>query len=74
MEGNETMDKWQKARRTEAIAYQLADKFNNHGYIAFYYKVADKLPEHRIWQLVEEAQRGNSPAKLFSFLCKKLGI
>lgn len=68
------MDKWQKVKHTEAIAYQLADKFNNHKYLSFYYKVAAKLPEHRIWQLVEEAQRGQQPARLFTFLCKKAGV
>jgi hypothetical protein len=68
------MDKWQKVKHTEAIAYQLADKFNNHKYFSFYYKAAAKLPEHRIWQLVEEAQRGQQPARLFSFLCKKAGV
>lgn len=68
------MDKWQKSRRAESIAFQLADKFNNHKFFPFYYKVAIKLPEYRIWQLVEEAQRGQQPARLFSFLCKRAGV
>lgn len=68
------LDKWQKARRAESIAYQLCDKFNNHSYFSFYCKVALKLPEYRIWQLTEEAQRGQQPARLFSFLCKKAGV
>lgn len=68
------MDKWQKTRRAESIAYQLCDKFNNHDYFSFYCKVALKLPEYRVWQLVEEAQRGQQPARLFSFLCKKVGV
>ena len=68
------IDKWQKTRRAESIAYQLCDKFNNHDYFSFYCKVALKLPEYRVWQLVEEAQRGQQPARLFSFLCKKAGV
>jgi hypothetical protein len=68
------IDKWQKTRRAESIAFQLCDKFNNHDYFSFYCKVALKLPEYRIWQLVEEAQRGHQPARLFSFLCKKAGV
>jgi|GEM_PF-743064 hypothetical protein len=68
------MDKWQKTRRAESIAFQLCEKFNNREYFSFYCKVALKLPEYRIWQLVEESYRGQQPGKLFSFLCKKAGV
>ena len=63
-----------KIRRTETIADLLVSKFNNPEYKGFYWKVASKLPENTIWNYVEQAKRGNSPARYFSYLCKKAGV
>ena len=63
-----------KLRRTETIADLLVTKFNNPEYKGFYWKVASSLPENMIWNYVEQANKGNNPARYFSFLCKKAGV
>ena len=60
-----------RAKSVEMIAEQLVDKFKSPESRAFYCKVAYLLPENRIWLNYESAQKGNSPARLFNFLCRK---
>lgn len=37
----------------------------------FYCKVAWKLPENQIWNIVEMAKKGNYPHRLFTYLAKQ---
>ncbi|RYF29755.1 MAG: hypothetical protein EOO17_00160 [Chloroflexi bacterium] len=66
--------KYNQSKRVEYIADQLVAEFKNSGFRAFYCKVAYKLSEANIWNNVEQAKKGNSPAKLFTFLCKRDGV
>lgn len=60
-----------RAKSVESIANQLVDKFSSPESRPFYCKVAYSLPENKIWLNYESAQKGNSPARLFNFLCRK---
>ena len=63
-----------QSRKVEMIADRLVEIYGNPRYRAFYCKVAWKLPEATIWNHVEQAAKGNHPAKLFSHLCKREGV
>ncbi len=68
--------RYSKAKRVEMIADRLVEKLGNSEFRPFYCKVAYKLNEARIWELLESAttiKKGN-PAKLFSWLCKRDGV
>lgn len=58
-------------KRVEMLAYQLVDKFKSGDSFAFYCKVAYSLPESTIWYNYEQSLKGNSPARLFNFLCRR---
>lgn len=62
-----------KARRVEAIAQMLCDKFGSDKWKKFYMKVAYKLPENVIWIHFETASKSNpdNPGGLFHYLCTK---
>lgn len=57
--------------RIDIIADRLVSKLGNAQYRAFYCKVANKLPENVIENNLEQALKGNSPAKYFTWLCKR---
>lgn len=71
---NLNKNKYENHRRIETIADSLVSTFNNPDYKGFYWRVASKLPENIIWNYVEQANKGNNPARYFSFLCKKAGV
>lgn len=66
--------KLDKSRKVEMIADRLVSTYDNAQYREYYCRVAWKLPELRIWQNVEQSMKGNQPARLFSYLCKKDGV
>lgn len=66
--------KHEQIKRAEAIAQRLCEKFNNQDFFAYYCRIALKLPEDVIWKMVEQAEAGRHPGKLFSFLCKRAGV
>lgn len=75
MNNNNVNDrKFDRSKKVENIADRLITIFGNDQYRPFYCKVAWKLSEARIWANVEQAQKGNTPAKLFSYLCKRDGV
>lgn len=53
------------------IADKLSQELNSTDNIEFYYKVAWHLPENIIWSNLEAAVKGNSPQKLFTWLCNQ---
>lgn len=57
--------------RIDIIADRLVSKLGNAQYRAFYCKVANKLPESVIENNLEQALKGNNPAKYFSWLCNR---
>jgi hypothetical protein len=68
---NVNKNKYDKSKMVELTALQLVDKLKNPGAYAFYCKVAYALPESRIWVHLESAQKGDSPQRLFTWLCKR---
>lgn len=75
MNNNNVNDqKYGRSRKVENIADRLITIFGNEQFRPFYCKVAWKLSEAKIWSNVEQAQKGNNPAKLFSYLCKRDGV
>ena len=60
-----------KAKKVEAIARSLVQKFTSEDSFPFYCKVAYKLPEHMIWNIYEQALKGKTPAGLFNWICRK---
>ena len=71
---NDNVSKFAKSKSVEHIADKLVETFGNEQFRAFYCKVAWKLSEAKIWSNVEQAQKGNSPARLFTYLCKRDGV
>ena len=67
-------NKYQKAKKVDLIADQLVERYNSPQSRPFYCKVAWKLPEAVIWNNVEQANKGKSPAHLFNYLCKMSGV
>lgn len=63
--------KYETASKVEGIAYKLVDKFHAPNNFNYYCKVAYKLSEAAIWLNYERALKGNSPVKLFTYLCNK---
>lgn len=75
MNNNNDIDqKYARSRKVENIADRLTTIFGNEEYRPYYCKVAWKLSESKIWSNVEQAQKGNSPSKLFTYLCKRDGV
>lgn len=68
---NDNVNKYELAQKVEGIAYALVDKFGAPNNFEYYCKIAYKLSESRIWLNFERAKKGNSPAKLFTYLCNK---
>jgi hypothetical protein len=65
---------FEKSKQVEAIAESLCAKFGNRDSYEFYCKVAYKLPEASIWRHYEKVTTGkrvDSPARLFTWLCKR---
>lgn len=52
------------------IADDLARRLNNPGAINYYRKIAWRLPPCVIYSNLEKAKKGNSPTKLFTWLCQ----
>lgn len=71
---NDIDPKLARARKVETIADQLVARYGSEQSRPFYCKVAWKLSEAKIWTNVEQAQKGNSPAKLFNYLCRRDGV
>lgn len=57
--------------KVDRIANRIISKLGNSEYRAYYCKVAMSLPENVIENNLEQALRGRSPARYFSWLCKK---
>lgn len=56
----------------EIIAYLIQEKLNgSNNSFGFYCKAALKLPENKLWFLIETAQRGRNPGALFNYLATK---
>lgn len=60
-----------RGKQVELIAYKLVDYFKSPDSFKFYCKVAYKLPESKIWNNYESAKKGNNPAGLFNWLCRR---
>lgn len=71
---NDNDRKFDRSKKVEYIADKLVETFNNKQFRGFYCKVAWKLSEARIWDNVEQSQKGTSPARLFTYLCKRDGV
>ena len=65
---------YKKAKQVDYIADELVKRFNSPQSRAFYCKAAWKLSEATIWNNVEQASKGRSPASLFNYLCKLNGV
>lgn len=72
---NVVRDKYTAGRKAETIADKLLERLNlpveSKGFMC---KVAYKLSEARIWDNLEQAQRGKNPTGLFIYLCKRDGV
>lgn len=65
-------DKYELSRKVERVADEIIHKLGaDQTYRAFYCKIAWKLSEARIWSNMETSLKGNNPARLFSYLCKR---
>lgn len=67
----------EKARKVEIIADDLVEKLNAKiESRPFMCKVAWRLPEHRIYMILEQAQSPEvkNPIGLFIYLCKRDGV
>lgn len=77
---NNKVSSHSRARIVQGIAQKLVDKFDAPHCLKFFMKVAWKLTESMIWQHVETAQAskrnkpGDTPLKLFIYLCKVDGV
>lgn len=71
---NDNDRKFDQSKRVEYIADRLVAIYGNQQFRGFYCKVAWKLSESKIWQNVEQANKGSSPARLFTYLCKRDGV
>lgn len=67
-------NKYRRSRHVERLADTMVQKFGNSQYRSFYCKVAWKLSEARIMHNMEQAMRGDVPARLFTYLCKRDGV
>lgn len=67
--------KYDRSKKVEAIADKLIHRLAVEvKWRPFFCKVAWKLPEARVWSNYEQALKGNNPAKLFIWLCKRDGV
>ena len=57
--------------KVDSIADRLVEQLGNEGYRTFYCKVANRLPHNVIENNLEQALKGNNPAKYFSWLCTR---
>lgn len=72
---NINKDKYTKSKQVENMAHRLCQMFGNEQYFEFYCKVFWRLPEATVWQMAETALKAErTPAKLFTYLCKKAGV
>ncbi|MBA3679365.1 hypothetical protein H0W80_04245 [Candidatus Saccharibacteria bacterium] len=72
MTKNNDIDSINHHLQVEDIARRLVERFNAPGSREFYLKVAYRLPEARIENLVTTAlEKGDDPGKLFNFLARK---
>lgn len=58
----------QENSKADYISDKLAETFKNYRFKRYYCKVAYLLSEKEIWDLVDEANKGNNPSKLFTYL------
>jgi len=64
--------KYQRSRQVDRVADEIIVRLGvAETYRAFYCKIAWKLSEARIYSNLEAALKGNQPARLFTYLCKK---
>lgn len=76
---NDNNRKFDKSRHVEVIADKLMDSFKAHlkpevDSRPFFCKIAWRLSEARIWDNVEQANKGRNPMGLFIYLCKRDGV
>jgi hypothetical protein len=55
----------------QQIAHKLVDKLADPLSYEFFCSVAWHLPESVIWYNLEQAEKGRSPKKLFTWLCNQ---
>lgn len=55
----------------QQIAHKLTEKLSDPSSYEFFCGVAWKLPEHIIWNNLEQAEKGRSPKRLFTWLCQQ---
>lgn len=55
----------------ENLAKYLADKYNNCQNYKWYLWIVYRIPTQKIYQLVDRAQGGKNPAKLFTYLARR---
>lgn len=53
----------------QQIAQRLCDRLGDPDSYQYFCGVAWKLPESVIWYNLEQAEKGRSPKKLFTWLC-----
>lgn len=64
--------RYERSKKVDVIADEIIARLGvGSTYRAFYCKIAWKLSEARIYSNLESALKGNQPAKLFTYLCKR---
>lgn len=60
-----------KLTEVQAIAQRLCDKLSDPNSYQYFCGIAWKLPESVIWYNLEQAEKGRTPKKLFTWLCNQ---
>lgn len=55
----------------ENLARYLADKYDNRQNYKWYLWIVYRIPTQKIYQLVDRAQNGKNPGKLFTYLARR---
>lgn len=64
-------ERYRKSKSVDLTAQDLVNKLGNPEGYKFYCKVAWRLPPAVIYTNLEQAMKGRSPVRLFTYLCKK---
>lgn len=51
------------------IASTIADKLQDYNSINYFYKAAWQIPEYKLMNFLEQAQKGQYPSRYFTWLC-----
>lgn len=72
---NDNVLKNRTEKEVDQIAADIMQKLGaNSDYKAFYCRIVWRLSDATIYNHLEQALKGNSPAKYFTWLCKKSGV